>query len=387
MRILFVSHSFPPTDRPLSNVGGMQRVATDLFTALHEHEAVALRSSVLRSSWRLTHLKTAPFMAGTLWKIYQMAERREIDAVLFSSMVTAALATPLRKHLRRNGVATAAIVHGRDVTLNISPYQRLVPRVFSALDAILPVSRATADACLERGTPDDKIFVVPNGVAVHRFNGTSRSAARTDLLKRFGGSDMPQRGLLLCSVGRQVKRKGFAWFVREVMPLLPNDVHYWLAGNGPEAENIALEARKKGLSDRIRLLGRVSERELGLLYAGSDLFVMPNIPVAGDMEGFGVVMLEAGLSGLPTIGARLEGISDVIEEGENGHLVTSGDAWGFSEAVMQYYHDDARLDAASEQAAHHVRHRYSWQAVADKYVRVLRGLQPSVPATQREAVA
>lgn len=383
MRILFVSHSFPPTDRPLSNVGGMQRVATELFTALHEHESVALRSSVLRSSWRWTHLKTAPYMARTLWKIYAMAERREIDAILFSSMVTAALATPLRNHLRRHGVATAAIVHGRDVTLNIAPYQAFVPRVFSALDAVLPVSRATGQACLDRGLPPDKLFVVPNGVAVHRFNGASELSPRTRLIQRFAEKPLPEDGLLLCSVGRQVKRKGFAWFVRAVMPLLPSDVHYFLAGEGPEAEHIADAARKKGVADRIHLLGRVSEDDLALLYAGSDLFVMPNIPVVGDMEGFGVVMLEAGLSELPTIGARLEGISDVIEEGENGHLVASGDAWGFSEAVMQYYHDPIRLENASKRAAHHVRNRFSWQAVADRYVSVLHDLRPTRPTIER----
>lgn len=387
MRLLFVSHSFPPTDRPLSNVGGMQRVATDLFTALHEHDAVALRSSVLRSSWRWTHLKTLPFIASTFSKIYQMTERREIDAVLFSSMVTASLAVPLRKHLRRYGVATAAIVHGRDVTLNVSAYQKFIPRVFSALDAVLPVSRATGEACLERGLQEDKLFVVPNGVSVNRFNASQRTAARSELLKRFESTDLPENALLLCSVGRQVKRKGYAWFVHEVMPLLPTDIHYWLAGEGPEAEEILAAARSKGVSDRIRLLGRVSESDLELLYAGSDLFVMPNIPVRGDMEGFGVVMLEAGLSGLPTIGARLEGIADVIEESENGHLVRSGDAWAYSEAVMQYYRDDVRLEAASERAAHHVRSRFSWQAVADKYVGVLQQLKPVFPAEAEEALA
>lgn len=366
----------------------MQRVATDLYTALHEHDAIALRSSVLRSSWRWTHLKTLPFMANTFSKIYQMAERREIDAILFSSMVTASLAVPLRKHLRRYGIATAAIVHGRDVTLNVAPYQHFIPRIFSALDAVLPVSRATGEACLQRGLQEGKLFVVPNGVAVHRFNGSSRAAARAELLDRFGGSDLPDRGLLLCSVGRQVKRKGFAWFVREVMPLLPSDVHYWLAGEGPEAEEIAAAAKSKGMTGRVRLLGRISEQDLELLYAGSDLFVMPNIPVRGDMEGFGVVMLEAGLSGLPTIGARLEGISDVIEEGRNGHLVESGYAWDYSEAVMQYYRDHARLEAASESAAYHVRSRFSWQAVADKYVDVLHRLKPVRPAeAEEEAVA
>lgn len=353
----------------------MQRVATDLHGALREHGSVALRSAVLRSSWRTTHLRTGPFMASTLRSIYRLAERREIDAVLFSSMVTASLAIPLRRHLRRNGVVTAAIVHGRDVTLNVPFYQLLVPRVLGALDAVLPVSRATGDACLDRGLDPGKLCVVPNGVAVHRFsNFGMKGDARAVLLQRFGGDAFPERGLLLCSVGRQVKRKGFAWFVRDVMPLLPHDVHYWLAGDGPENEDILAAARWKGVEHRLRLLGRISERDLGMLYAGSDLFIMPNIPVAGDMEGFGVVMLEAGLSGLPTVASRLEGITDVIAEGYNGHLVSSGDAWGFSEAIMQYYREDQRLFEARARAAQHVRDHYSWAAVADQYVGVLSGL-------------
>ena len=379
MRILFVSHSFPPADRPLSNVGGMQRVATELHSALREHDSVALRSAVLRSSWRSTHLRAGPFMIGALWKICAMAERREIDAVLFSSMVTASLAIPLKAHLRRCGVLTAAIVHGRDVTLDTPFYQRFVPRVFSAVDAVLPVSRATGEACLQRGLDRRKLYIVPNGVATHRFTSTgSNGSARKLLLRQYADQNLPERGLLLCSVGRQVKRKGFAWFVSEVMPLLPDDVHYWLAGDGPEMDDILAAAEKKGVGHRIRLLGRVSERDLELLYAASDLFVMPNIPVAGDMEGFGVVMLEAGLSGLPTIGSRLEGITDVIDEGQNGHLVPSGDAWGFSEAIMQYYRDHERHSQAKRRAENYVRHRFSWSAIADRYVNVLHTL--SIPA-------
>ena len=112
---------------------------------------------------------------------------------------------------------------------------------------------------------------------------------------------------------------------------------------------------------------------------------MPNIPVAGDMEGFGVVMLEAGLSGLPTIASRLEGITDVIREGENGHLLASGDAWGFSEAIMRYYHDGAGLSEARERASRYVADHFSWHAVADRYVTALR--TASAPSISEEAVA
>ena len=373
MRILFVSHSFPPSDRPLSNVGGMQRVATELHSALSARPDVSLSDLVLHSSWRFTHLKTGPFLASSLHRIRDTVRRGQVDAVLFSSMVTAALAVPLKKTLRRRGVLAAAIVHGRDVTMNFKPYQRLVPRIFEALDVVLPVSRATGDACEARGLHPSKMFVVPNGVEVNRFQKfADRSHRRAELLARFDGlQPVPHGGMLLCSVGRQVKRKGFVWFVDKVLPLLPEDAHYWLAGDGPESESIAEAARRRGISHRIGLLGRVTEKDLELLYSAADLFIMPNVPVAGDMEGFGVVMLEAGLSGLPTIGSRLEGITDVIEEDENGHLVPSGDAWAFSEAIMGYYHDTKALMSARERAADYVATHFGWKAVAATYAGIL----------------
>lgn len=385
LRVLFVSHSFPPADRPLSNVGGMQRVATELHAALRMHPNVELRSIVLRSSWKWTHVKTIPFLVSALGRIRKLAAEGQIDAVLFSSMVSGSLAVFLRRAMDAFGVSSACIAHGRDVTLDFEPYQRFVPKIFDAVDIVLPVSRATGDECLARGLAEEKLAVVPNGVSLRRFSRAfDRDGRHAALLERFGRHQYSSDGLLLCSVGRQVRRKGFKWFVESVLPLLPGDVHYWLAGDGPEAERILSAARQRGVEDRVRLLGRVSDEDLALLYAGSDLFVMPNVPVAGDMEGFGVVMLEAGLSGLPTIASRLEGITDVVAEGENGHLVTSGDAWGFSEAVMRYYRDPEGLQEARSRAAAFVADNFSWQAVANRYVDVLHSI--TAPATVEEAL-
>jgi phosphatidylinositol alpha-1,6-mannosyltransferase len=367
----------------------MQRVATELHAALTSRPDVSLSDLVLHSSWRWTHLKTGPFLARSLHRIHEIVARGRVDAVLFSSMVTAALAIPLKKTLRSRGVLAAAIVHGRDVTMKFKPYQRLVPLVFDALDAILPVSRATGDACEARGLDPSKMYVVPKGVEVNRFRKLAdRTGSRADLLVRFGDrlEPVPHDGLLLCSVGRQVKRKGFVWFVDRVLPLLPEDVHYWLAGDGPESESIAEAARQRGIGHRIGLLGRVAETDLELLYSAADLFIMPNVPVAGDMEGFGVVMLEAGISGLPTIGSRLEGITDVIEEGENGHLVASGDAWSFSESIMRYYHDPDALTSARDRAVTYVAANFGWDAVAATYAEIIsnsiRPLRPSEAVLQ-----
>lgn len=347
----------------------MQRVAVELHRALARHPGVTLDALVLRSSWRWHHVVVVPFLVWTLFRLRRRIRRGDVDVVLFTSMTAAWLAPLLRRHLDAHNVPAAAIVHGLDVTMPFGPYQRrIIPWIFNALDAVLPVSRATGTECLRRGLPEEKLVVLPNGVDVQRFPRRSPSDAF-----RHG---LPDEALLLCSVGRQVERKGFAWFVEHVLPLLPDDVHYWLAGDGPEADAIADAAARKGISHRVRLLGRVSEDDLGRLYRSADLFVMPNIPVPGDMEGFGVVMLEAGLCGLPVVASRLEGIQDVVTEDANGHLVPSGDAWAFSEAIMAYYHNRSALTEASQRAVHFTAATFNWNAIADRYVDTLRALLP-----------
>lgn len=373
LRILFVTHSFPPPDRPLDNIGGMQRVAFELHAALQGRldagdESFEYEVHALVSSWRWVHVRIVPFLLRT-WML--LSRRRNVDVVLFSSMVTAALAVPLKRRLSKRGIKTAAIVHGQDVTKPVAAYQSFVPTVFAALDAVMPVSAATGEQCVARGLPPERVSVVHNGVDVARFDSMLARLESSPGRMAHERRALPDGALLLCSVGRQVPRKGFAWFIRNVMPELPPHIHYWLGGDGPQRDDIQAAIAETGLDGRVRMLGRLNEEELVDVYRSSDLFVMPNIPVAGDMEGFGIVMLEAGLCGLPTIAAHLEGIREVIEPGQNGWFVPSGDVAGYVARILELDADRPELEALSTRTASHVRRTFAWDTVAANYVRAL----------------
>lgn len=359
----------------------MQRVALKLHESLEAKtsttEALAYDALLLRSAWRTLHAKVPFFLTRASWKIGRAAHNEAVDVVLFSSMVTASLAVPLQGLLRRHGVKTAAIVHGLDVTMPFSPYQWFVPKVFDALDAVLPVSRATRQACLNRGASPPHLQVVHNGIDVDRFRvPRDRPTDRRALEQRVNvpAPPAPPEALLLCSVGRQVERKGTAWFVDAVMPMLPDDVHYWIAGDGPQSPGIQEAIDRNALSSRVRFLGRVSNETLSHLYRGADLFVMPNVPVEDDMEGFGIVLLEAGQCGTPAVAARLEGIQDVITEGVNGHLVSPHDPEAFVNAIESYRGDLETLNAAARRAREYTVSRFSWSAVTETYLSVLHTL-------------
>jgi len=300
--------------------------------------------------------------------------RGDVDTILFSSMVTALLVIPLEKYLGSSGVKTAVIVHGLDITTPQSLYQRMVRRVFKHIDLVLPVSHATAGECLSRGLSSERVQVVHNGVKTSRFDSTPPlQPERENLLTRFNlPSDvLPEHAFLLCSVGRHVERKGYAWFIEHVLPLLSANVFYWIAGDGPETARIRKITEKVNMSGRVRLLGKLSDPELIALYKGSDLFVMPNVKVENDMEGFGVVMLEAGMNGLPSVAARLEGIEEVIEEGKNGYFVRSGDAEGFATAISYYASETGNTETVRKMAFEYTRDTFGWETISGRIVKAL----------------
>jgi phosphatidylinositol alpha-1,6-mannosyltransferase len=390
LRLLYVSHSFPPEGRPLENLGGMQRVATELRGALAADPRVRLTTRALRTTWAATPYRVGPFIARMLADLPWTVARERADAVLFSSPVTATLALPLRPWLAARGVRLATITYGLDLTATNFAWRSLVRATLRAMDDVFAISRATAEASVARGARQELVRVVPCGVDLGRFPPVrDRAAERSRLVAWLASVDgpLPADALLLAGVGRHVRRKGFAWFVERVMPLLPPDVVFLLAGDGPETPAIREAAARAGMEDRVRMLGRVTDGELADLYRGADLFVMPNLPVPGDMEGFGVVALEAGLAGLPTVAAELEGIRDAVTVGANGDLVPPGDARAFASAVLRYHRAPALLAERSARAREWVASRYGWSAVADLFVRALADRRPAAAQAGARSVA
>ncbi|MBT8467432.1 MAG: glycosyltransferase family 4 protein [Deltaproteobacteria bacterium] len=374
MRLLFVSHSFPPSDAPLSNMGGMQRVATELHSELEKRDDVTMRTLALRSSWKWVHVKAVPFLASLAVRLGREAAAHRADMVVFTSMTTALPLLIAGPGLKKKGIRLAAIAHGLDVTDPNPVYQEAVRRLCGLLDAAMPVSRATGEELVERGLPRERVHVVPNAVDLERFEGVAASRAEPAKLEIASAPTLPADAFLLVTVGRQVRRKGFAWFIEAVMPKLPDRVVFWLAGDGPERENIEATIERVGLQRRVRCLGKISEAELVELYRRAQLFVMPNIIVPGDMEGFGIVMLEAGACGLPTLAADLEGIRDVIDEGVNGWFAPTGDAGAFASRILALVGDPEGLRVNSERTAEYVTSTFPWERTAERCLEVLRSL-------------
>lgn len=360
----------------MSKIGGMQRAGVDLLAQLELHGDLEVSTLVLRSTGWRHYLLFPPFILSSLYRIRSAIRRGQVDAVLFSAMPSATMAALLGPLAKRSNVPLLAIAHGHDVIASNALYQILLRRVFAQLSGVLPVSSCTAAACVARGLDPAAVFVTPNGINPERFGTAStpppstredRRAVLHQTLPNLAAK-LPREALVLCSVGRQVKRKGHEWFIRTVMQRLEPNAQLILGGTGPEAANIARAISETAMTGRVHLLGLVPEEKLAGLYSGADLFVMPNIPIEGDMEGFGITMLEAGLCALPSISTRIEGIQDVITEGVNGYTVTSMGSGAYAERINSFAQNPNLLNALSASAHKHTLASFSWPVIADNMV-------------------
>ena len=209
---------------------------------------------------------------------------------------------------------------------------------------------------MARGVPEEKCRVIPNGLELAELP-KANTGRMSELVTEY---ELENKRVLL-AVGRLIRRKGIRWFVSKVMPALPRDYVLLIAGNGPEKYVIESAIAEQGLSRRVFLLGSVDSRTKACLYSLAEIFVMPNIQLDGDSEGFGISIIEAGSYGTPCIGARLQGIPDAVIEGKSGSLVTAEDAPGFKQAIQ-----GARFDRAT--VSETVRQHYDWSKLIADYM-------------------
>jgi len=374
INVLYISHLHPEEGSPLENMGGMQRVSMQLVEALMQRDDVVLTTEILHANWEGIAAQTFKFAVDLLFRIPKLVEDHSIDVVLFSSMVTAALAPLIRQKV---DVPMVAINHGRDVTLPVGPYQAYIKKVFKALDATVSVSNATRAECLSRGMDVSNAYVLPNGLPVGlRPSAPDKTAARQYLGTKFG---VPADGKLILSVGRQVKRKGHQWFLKSVLPLLNGLNRVVFVGDGPEHDELQRFVNDYDGSQTVHLLGRIDDHNLGIAYDAADVFVMPNIPVPGDMEGFGIVMIEANVRGVPVVASELEGITDVVTNGVNGYLVEPLNPGAFASRLNEI---GTKSDLFKhETVSNHVIQTFGWESVAEEYIHLFTKLK-----TQRKSV-
>ncbi|HSX30376.1 MAG TPA: glycosyltransferase family 4 protein [Candidatus Saccharimonadales bacterium] len=314
-----MSRKYPPSK------GGMQTAAYELYTTLvaNKHNEVMLVKSGAGN-------KLLPVVYPWLFVRALVAGlQHRPDVIYLQDGIMAPLGWMLKLLLRRPTLIT---IHGLEATYGNPIYKILVPPFVKLQTRLVTVSNDTKRV-VEQVFPTTKPLLIFNGVSDSFYAPGKRDEQLTTVAAAAGMSaaELSGRQLLLTN-GRLVRRKGVLWFIDNVLPKLVADnprVLYLVSGGGKDREVIQAAISDKAMGDYVRLLGRVPDDVRDALYNLAEIFVMPNIPVSGDMEGMGLVALEAATCGAMVVASDLEGIPDAIQNGKNGVLVKPGDAAGY----------------------------------------------------------
>lgn len=344
---LFVTRKFPPS------VGGMETLAEAVWRGVQGAHPSARKISLGRSNPHLVW-----WLPWAVLRVGALLARRKVDQVLCADALTYAAVRPLLRVFRVPGVV---VVNGLDITYDNRVYRAGVLPALRSASKVLAISAATARAAEAVGVPPHRLAILPLGLAIPDVSSTERAAARQQTLERLS---LAADTTLLLTLGRVVRRKGAAWFVSEVLPRLPATVNYVLAGEGADAARVLSAAEAGGVRSRVHLLGRVDDHVREELLRGSDLFVQPNVAVAGDMEGFGLVTIEAGMRGTPVVAADLEGIRDAVVHDLTGLLLPSGDADTWVGVLADLLSRPSELVPLGRRFAEEARVRYGEAAMA-----------------------
>jgi len=347
LKILFISRAYPPI------VGGIENQNYELEKWLGKIADVTIIANKKGKKFLPLFLPYAIIKSLFIAKNY--------DVVLLGDAVLSAVGHKLKFFYTKPVVC---IAHGLDLTFKNFFYQKLWIGLFlKKMDKIIAVGNETVKVAKEKGIPEDKIVFIPNGVDTEK---NLVSASRVDM-ENIIGQSVNGRKILLTS-GRLARRKGVAWFITNVMPKLGKEFLYVIAGNGPDRKNIENAIKNSDSGSRVIVLGYINDAKRNILFNTADLFVQPNIKIHGDMEGFGISVIEAGACRLPVLASDIEGLKDAIKDNRNGFLVESGNAPAFAEKISELFLQGSPRNIFGETVREYVVQNYSWEHIAQKYL-------------------
>ena len=181
----------------------------------------------------------------------------------------------------------------------------------------------------------------------------------------------------LLFVGRLVERKGLTHLLDALASLRSRRaLRLDVVGDGPLREVLESRVAALGLMDVVRFRGFVPDGELSAAFAEADAFVLPAVEDAkGDVEGLGVVLIEALMHGVPVIASESGGIVDIVRHERTGLLVKPGDAGALADAIDRLASDGGLRDRLARDGREHARTTFSWDAIIDRLVELYAGLR------------
>jgi len=371
MEILVITWNYPPRR------GGVENLLGNLCAELEKKHSVHVITASVPSAvpgeknvFRSPLPGLLPFALYALWRGALLLLRNpHVRVVLGGSALVAPLVVLIAHLFRRRAMV---LTHGLDVAFHRDLYQLLCVSWLKSCDCVIANSAYTAALVKAKRVTADRLTVIPPGVEPERF-----SVPNDEVTTRRRWNIENKK--IIFFVGRLARRKGVKEFIENSLLDIVNEVPqalFLVAGANPTESlthrddvvgELSEVISRHRLDDHVRLLGSISDDELLALYQVCDVVVLPVLDKKDDVEGFGIVALEAAAAGKAVVATRVGGIADAVEDGKNGVLIEPGNYRLMSQTISALLKDREACLSLGRYGRCRVIKQFSWCCIGARY--------------------
>ncbi len=305
--------------------------------------------------------------------IRRVAREYEIESACFGAAAPLGVLAPI---LRRAGVQRIiSLTHGHEVWwAKVFPFSLILRRIGTQIDCLTYLGEFTRNAiskALSQQASQKMVRLAP-GIDVNHFAPRSEGGPAETLRNELGLEEKK----LIVSVGRLVHRKGQDRLIESLAIVRKEitNVHLLLVGEGPYLKKLKEIAAHEGVSDAVTFIGRVQFSRLPKYIRCGDLFVMPSRSrfCGLEVEGLGIVYLEASACGIPVIAGESGGAPDAVQDGVTGLVVDGTKVLEIANAIVKILGNPQMAQRMGSAGREWIVKEWSWEKWSEEFRSLLR---------------
>lgn len=396
MKTLLITEIFPPM------TGGSgrwfweiySRMPRDQFTIVagdeegaaefdRTHDLDVIRLPLTMPDWGILSWAGLRSYWNTFRAIRRIVHERQIDQIHCGRLLPCGFVALMLNKL--DGIPFSCFVHGEDANAVSSgaddgvmcsrQLRWMTRQVMNSVQTIIANSRNSARIAREQwGLSAERVQLLHPGCDTKYFVPASRDA---DVRRALGWGDRP----VLLTVGRLQKRKGHDMMIRalsQVREAIP-DVLFAIVGSGEELEPLKQLVEAEGEQNHVLFHGKLADEQLRQAYQQADLFVLANRQIGTDIEGFGMVLLEAQSCGTPVLAGDSGGTAETMSLGETGEVVNCDSPNELAVRLIRLLLNRNELARRAANARSWVVEHFDWAALSQQAARLF-GVREVSPA-------
>jgi phosphatidylinositol alpha-1,6-mannosyltransferase len=374
-KTLLITTDYPP------RIGGVSEYLAQICKRLPASEITVLTTTddnsaefdlkqkymVIRKKFYYKSLLVWPKWLRLMLVVFRTVRRSDYKQILVGQILPVGTVALIINYLL--GIPYIVSTHAMDITiLSSSPRKTwLAKKILAKSEQVVTVSHYTKSKIIDLGVVENKVVIISPATDIQHHAITDR---KNDFLAKY---NLNGKNVLL-TVGRLVERKGHL----EVMKALPDIIRsfpqivYLITSDGPYKKQLEKYVRENDLEQHVVFTGTIKRDDLPSLYQISDVFIMPTRILAdNDVEGFGIVYLEANAFGKPVIAYNSGGVSDAVLHKKTGLLVEPKKPAEIAKAVVHLLKDTEYANLLGEQGRSRVLNEFTWDVKADMFRGIL----------------